>query len=118
MYDTILCRRPLPDGLVAEDFQSKSLHNPMSVYEIGADGRLRDLGIGWDGELSGEGPRDTGFHGVLRFYATVGKDFKEYEAKFTDGLLVGLSTESEADYDERGVRLTRDERAAKRFPRS
>ena len=45
MYDTIFCRRPLPDGLVAEDFQSKSLHNTLSVYEIGADGRLRELAI-------------------------------------------------------------------------
>ena len=50
MYDTILCRRPLPDGLVAEDFQSKSLHNTLSVYEIGADGRLRELAIGGNGE--------------------------------------------------------------------
>ena len=39
MFDTIYCRQPLPDGLTAEDFQTKSLHNTLSVYEIGADGR-------------------------------------------------------------------------------
>jgi len=106
MYDTILCRRPLPDGLVAEDFQSKSLHNTLSVYEIGADGRLRELAIGGNGEPLREAARDTDFHGVLRFYTTVGNDLRQYEAKFTDGLLVGLRTEDEALYDERGLRQT------------
>ncbi len=117
MFDTIICRHPLPDGLAAEDFQSKSLHNTLSFYEIGADGKLRELAIGRDGDPLGEGPRDTGFHGVLRFYTTVGNDLREYEAKFTDGLLVELHAEDEARYDERGLRLTQDERAAKRFPR-
>lgn len=116
MFDNIRCRHPLPDGLVAEDFQSKSLHNTLSVYEIGRDGRLRELTTGGDGEPLGEGSRDTGFHGVLRFYATVGSDFKEYEAKFTDGLLVELRAEGEARYDERGLLLSRDERAARHFP--
>lgn len=118
MFDNIRCRHPLPDGLAAEDFQSKSLHNTLSIYEIGADGRLRELAIGGDGEPLPDGSRDTGFHGVLRFYATVGNDLREYEAKFTDGSLVWLRAEDEALYDERGLRLTRDERAAKRFPHS
>lgn len=116
MFDTILCHHPLPDGLVAEDFQSKSLHNLLSVYEIGADGRLRELGIGNDGEPSRGASRDTHFHGVFRFYATPGNELKEYEAKFTDGLLVALRTEDEALYDERGLLLTRDERAPRRSP--
>lgn len=109
MYDTILCRRPLPDGLVAEDFQSKSLHNTLSVYEIGADGRLRELAIGDNGEPLREASRDTGFHGVLRFYTTVGNDLRQYEAKFTDGLLVWLQTEDKALYDERGLRQTQED---------
>lgn len=109
MFDNIRCRQPLPDGLAAEDFQSKSLHNTLSVYEIGADGRFLELAIGADGEPLGEGSRDTGFHGVLRFYTTVGKDLREYEAKFTDGLLVGLRTENEALYDERGLRRTQED---------
>ena len=108
MYDTIFCRRPLPDGLVAEDFQSKSLHNTLSVYEIGADGRLRELAIGGNGKPLPGASRDTGFHGVLRFYTTVGNDLRQYEAKFTDGLLVGLRAEDEALYDERGLRQTQE----------
>ena len=116
MFDTVLCRFPLPDGLVAEDFQSKSLHNVLSVYEIGADGRLRELAFGADGDPLHAAARDTEFHGVFRFHATVRDEFREYEAKFTDGLLVGLRAVSEALYDERGMRQTRDERAAKPFP--
>lgn len=104
MYDTILCRRPLPDGLVAEDFQSKSLHNTLSVYEIGEDGRFRELAIGDDGEPLREASRDTDFHGVLRFHTIVGNDLRQYEAKFTDGSLVGLRAEDDALYDERGLR--------------
>ena len=108
MYDTILCRRPLPDGLVAEDFQSKSLHNALSVYEVGADGRLRELAIGGNGEPLREASRDTGFHGVLRFHTIVGNELRQYEAQFTDGSLVGLRTEGDALYDERGLRQTRE----------
>ena len=107
MFDTILCRRPLPDGLVAEDFQSKSLHNTLSVYEIGADGRLRELDIGENGEPSRAASRDTGFHGVLHFHTIVGNSLRRYEAKFTDGLLVALRTEDEALYDECGLRQIR-----------
>lgn len=103
MFDSIRCRHPLPDGLTAEDFQSKSLHNTLSVYEIGADGRLRELAIGSYGEPLPEPSHDTGFHGVLRLYTDDGNGLREYEAKFTDGLLVGLRTEDEALYDERGL---------------
>lgn len=108
MYGTIFCRRPLPDGLVAEDFQSKSLHRTLSVYEIGADGRLRELAVGGNGKPLPEASRDTGFHGVIRFHTTVGNDLRVYEAKFTDGLLVGLRAEDEALYDERGLRQTQE----------
>jgi len=103
MFDTIYCRRPLPDGLKAEDFQTKNLHNTLSVYEIGADGRLRELVIDNNANLSSEDTRDTGFHGVLRFYTLVGTELRGYEAKFSDGLLVWLRTEDDALYDERGL---------------
>jgi len=110
MYDTIYCRRPLPDGWTTdEDFQTKSLHNTLSVYEIGEDGRLREQAIGDNGEPLREGSRDTGFHGVLRFHTIVGNDLRQYEAKFTDGLLVALRTENEALYDERGMRQTKED---------
>jgi len=108
MFDTILCRWPLPDGLVAEDFQSKSLHNTLSVYEIGTDGRLRELTNDDDGAPLQKSSHDTGFHGVLRFHTIAGESLRQYEAKFTDGSLVELHTEEEALYDERGLRRTRD----------
>jgi hypothetical protein len=104
MFDTIYCRQPLPDGLGAEDFQTKSLHSTLSVYEIGADGRLRELAVDSNGNLLSEDMRDTGYHGVLRFHTCVGTELKVYEAKFSDGLLVGLRTEDDALYDERGLR--------------
>ena len=106
MFDTILCRRPLPDGLIAEDFQSKSLHNALSVYEIGSDGRLRELTMDAGGAPVREASRDTGFHGVIRFHTIAGNDLRQYEAKFTDGSLVEIRAEDEALYDERGLRRT------------
>jgi hypothetical protein len=56
-----------------------------------------------------EDTRDTGYHGVLRFHTCVGTELKEYEAKFSDGLLVGLRTEDDALYDERGLRRIKEE---------
>ena len=109
MFDTIYCRQPLPDGLTAEDFQTKSLHNTLSVYEIGADGRLRELAIERNGNVVSEDTRDTGYHGVLRFYTLVGTELRGYEAKFSDGLLVGLRTEDDALYDERGLRRIKED---------
>ncbi len=110
MYDTIYCRRPLPDGWATdEDFQTKSLHNTLSVYEIGADGRLRELTVDSNGNALSEDSCDTGFHGVLRFHTLVGTELREYEAKFSDGLLVGLRTENDALYDECGLRRIQED---------
>jgi hypothetical protein len=109
MFDTIYCLQPLPDGLTAEDFQSKSLHNTLSVYEIGADRRLRELAIDRNGNVLSEDARDTGYHGVLRFHTLVGTELRGYEAKFSDGMLVGLRTEDDALYDERGLRLIKED---------
>jgi hypothetical protein len=103
MFDTMLCRLPLPDGLVADEFQTKSLHCALSTYEIGADGRLRELAYTAQRNNPSEARRDTGFHGVLRFYTLAGKDLRQYEAKFTDGSLNTLRTAGEALYDERGL---------------
>ena len=108
MFDTILCRRPLPDGLIAEDFQSKSLHNMLSVYEIGMDGKLRELTFDDHGAPVQRASRDTGFHGVLRFYTFAGESLRQYESKFTDGSLIELRTEEEALYDECGLRRTQE----------
>jgi hypothetical protein len=109
MFDTIYCRQTLPDGLRAEDFQTKSLHNTLSVYEIGADGRLRELTVDSNGKVLSEDTRDTGFHGILRFHTLVGTELKGYEAKFSDGLLVGIRTEDDALYDERGLRRIKED---------
>ena len=38
----------------------------------------------------------------------VGNVLREYEAKFTDGLLVGLRAEDVLLYDERGLRQTQE----------
>lgn len=106
MFDTIYCRQPLPSRLATDEgFQTKSLHNTLSVYEIGADGRLRELATDDRGEPISAKSKDTGFHGVMRFYTYVGRDIKEYEAKFTDGSLVYLRSANEARYDERGMLL-------------
>lgn len=110
MYDTVYCRRRLPDGWTTdEDFQTKSLHKLLCVYEIGADGRLRELEIDDRGQPIPEKSQDTGFHGVIHFYTLVGDDRKEYEAKFSDGLLVELRTENDALYDERGLRRIQED---------
>ncbi len=109
MFDTIYCRQPLPDGLTAEDFQTKNLHNTLSVYEIGADGRLRELAVDSNGNVVSEDNRDTGYHGVLRFHTLVGTELRGYEAKFSDGVLVGLRTEDDALYDERGLRRIKED---------
>ena len=109
MFDTIHCRQQLPDGLTAEDFQTKSLHNTLSVYEIGTDGRLRELLVDGDGNVLSEDSRDTGYHGVLRFYTSVGTELREYEAKFSDGSLVGLRTKDDALYDECGLQRIQED---------
>ena len=89
----------------AKDFQTKSLHNTLSVYEIGADGRLRELALDDTGNSLSENARDTGFHGIVRFYTYIETERLEYEAKFTDGTLVDLRSANEARYDERGMLL-------------
>ena len=56
MFDTIYCRQPLPDRRATDEgFQTKSLHNSLCVYEIGSDGRLRELATDDRGMLLGEG---------------------------------------------------------------
>ena len=104
MFDTIYCRRPLPDdGTSDQGFQTKSLHSVLCVYEIGSDGRLRELELDDTGQPLPDKSRDTGFHGVMRFYTYIGDRRMEYEAKFTDGLVVDLRSANEACYDERGM---------------
>lgn len=109
MFDTIYCRRPLPDGRrTNEGFQSKRLCNWLCVFEITADGRLREIELDDQGQPVAGKSHDTGFHGVMRFYAHADHELKEYEAKFTDGALVDLRPAHESRYDEHGMLVKMD----------
>ena len=111
MFDTIYCRRPLPDGRQTSDsFQSKSLCNCLCVFEITADGRLREIELDDQGQPVTEKTHDTGFHGLMRFYTHADHGFEEYETKFTDGALVDLRLAAESRYDEHGMLVKMDAR--------
>lgn len=107
MFDTIYRRQPLPGGRqTSESFQSKSLCNCLCVLEITADGRLREIEIDDQGQPVVEKSHDTGFHGLKRFYTHADHELEEYEAKFTDGVLVDLRRAHESQYDEHGMLAT------------
>jgi hypothetical protein len=109
IFDTIYCRRPLPDGRqTSERFQTKSLCNCLSVFEITADGRLRELELDDQGQPVPEKSHDTGLHGLIRFYNLADHELEEYEAKFTDGVLVDLRPAHESRYDEHGMLVKMD----------
>ena len=46
---------------------------------------------------------------TIRCLSIVGNDLRQYEAKFTDGLLVGLRMEDDALYDERGLKRIQED---------
>lgn len=109
MFDTIYCRRPLPDGRqTSGSFQSKSLCNCLCVFEITADGQLRELELDDQGQPVPGKSHDTGFHGLMRFYTHADHELEEYEAKFTDGVLVDLRSAHGSRYDEHGMLLKMD----------
>jgi hypothetical protein len=93
MFDRVLCELPLPDGGPAAEFQTKSLRCELTLWRITREGRL----VGQDGS-------DAGYHGVMRFYTGgTGQPWREYEAQFTEGALVGLHAAAQARYDEHGL---------------
>ncbi len=95
MFDSIRCEWPLPDGGDGSDMQTKSLGCCLTQYVIAADGRLR--------HVKGS---DSGFHGIMRFYAhDPGTGRREYEAKFSDGQLDHLVPVAQARFDEDGMAL-------------
>lgn len=95
LFDTLRCDHPLPDGCTEREFQTKSLACAMGCYRLSAAGRL----------LHADG-QDSGFHGVLRFYTrTAAGDWREYEAKFTDGALQHLVPLAKAAYSPEGMTL-------------
>ena len=80
MFDYVKSEVPLPDGHDAI-CQTKDFDMPyLETYLIRADGRLIKDG------------KDMNFHGMLNFYNyTEDGKWHEYDAKFTDGQLVGIS---------------------------
>lgn len=103
MFDNIKCSYPLPGDppeFVREPghvFQTKSLDDTLSLYEITTDGQLVD---------SKGSPVEPGFTGVINFYDgnSVGgshgfsftpngedAEWVEYEAKFASGKLVDIA---------------------------
>ena len=89
MFDDVMCDVPLPDGHKGA-FQTKDLECTINRYRITKNKRLvrESQGIG-----GGDGKLDLNYHGILRFYGTDSNDeWHEYNAKFTDGECVEISS--------------------------
>lgn len=105
MFDWIKLEVPLPDGKrVVDKFQTKSFDSIMQTYVITAKGELykevyeyeyiKDdehfLG-GYINQIKDSYRREylTDFHGDVRFYNSgrVGKAYRDYLARFTNGRL-------------------------------
>jgi hypothetical protein len=115
LFDYVRSEVPLPDGWQSSDLQTKDFDMPyMEVYTIRADGRLIHSKPRYDITRADElcGDIDTNFHGILSFggLETIGHHppredgwrapmyrSHRYEAKFTDGQLVGITLESSDD---------------------
>lgn len=111
LYDTIICRYPLPGELPAfieagHRFQTKDLAYRLATYEITAEGRVLQTHPGaWGDPEPNWRPSDTHHHGTLDFYtgntAASGpggiytrdgsdSEFVEYRATFDRGQLVSI----------------------------
>mgnify|MGYP006921420894 CR=1 FL=1 len=100
MFDWVECEYPLPDGGPKSDdgYQTKDFDNYLWHYQITAEGRLfrRDQwSMKEQEELGSEPPEkwtDQNYHGVFWFYTSDEEtdEWFEYEARFTDGQLVGI----------------------------
>lgn len=98
MFDEVICEVPLPDGWRHPVFQTKDFEEPyLDKYIIRADGRLIRKKPWYESDIKTD--TDTNYHGQLRFYSYEGDPndeapiedrWHEYEAKFTDGKLVGI----------------------------
>ena len=112
MFDDLRCDAPLPDDTPASTiFQTKDFACNMATHVISADGVLiLDLGhhedvpreerpypnaaVGSFDSICGIirwVPNPTpqpAFHGLVYFYTLLGKEWRGYNTKFTDGKLV------------------------------
>lgn len=96
LFDEVKCEVPLPDGKPAVVFQTKTFEEPyLEKYTIRADGRLIHDKPRYDIDPpdAAHGPVDTNYHGVLNFYNydTGSGEWREFDAKFTDGNLVSIT---------------------------
>lgn len=93
LFDYVHCEHPLPDGWKPNELQTKDFDCPyMERYTIRADGRLVHQKPLYDIDPpdTQHGEIDTNFHGILNFYGLQDGIWHEYNAKFTDGQLVGI----------------------------
>ena len=94
MFDDVVCEVPLPDGKPGKHFQTKDFEAPyLEKYTITADGRLFRDKPWWERKKDDPpDPSDMNYHGTLNFYDynTETKDWREFNAKFTDGQLVAI----------------------------
>jgi hypothetical protein len=99
MFDDVVCEMPLPDNKPGNRFQTKDFDEPyLEKYTITTDGRLLRDDPWWKrpkGKRSA--PVDMNFHGVLNFYDFnfETKEWREFNAKFTDGKLVSIEVVTE-----------------------
>lgn len=104
MFDDVICEVPLPDGKPGKHFQTKDFECPyLEKYTITAEGRLIHNRPLYDIDPPGtqSGPIDLNFHGILNFYdydqAT--GEWREFNAKFTDGKLVSIEASTDHQDD-------------------
>jgi hypothetical protein len=93
MFDTIRCERELPGDHKPPPtawLQTKSLECCLDTFTITANGRL----VGPYGDID--------YHGFIHFGAYHDQISYEYRAKFTDGNLVELTSESVATLNDDG----------------
>lgn len=91
MFDEVEVQYPLPDGYEGHLFQTKDLDCQLDLYRISAAGALSKGSWDKDAQVWGNF-QPVPFHGMLNFYITdpSGK-WREYCAKFTDGVLVEIT---------------------------
>ena len=112
MFDYVRSEVPLPDGFSGE-LQSKDFDCRMTTVLIRADGRLLIEDSEWEevprperlysdaepGSLESivglyrtvnRRWRDLEYHGIFNFYGGGRDDWRQYDAKFTDGNLVEI----------------------------
>lgn len=115
MFDYVKVNQSLPDGWSSDELQSKDFDCTMTTVEITPEGRLMVEDFEYEEVPKAERPhpngkgllalmgsvrkinrrwRDLNFHGRFRFYGGGGgeDDWHEYEAKFTDGSLVEITS--------------------------